>query len=328
MPDGQSLDLISARSEIYSQPGALPTVKFSSIVDDLHRRDFTINAMAVRLDGDPLGALIDPLEGQADLQRGVIRVLHPKSFLDDPTRIFRAARYAVRYGFKLEDATLKLVNEEACQVLAGLSGERLRHEFDLTFAEQYAGVILARLREMKVLTAIAPALNTLTEPLPPLMEPAREWGGFPTPEMLTMRQCLGWLTWLMPLPKAELVALSERLAFPAALTRSALAASALLVDLPLLAGSKPSQWTFLLDALPALAVYAVYLRTQTITLKEYLAHWRHIHPHTTGEDLKVLGLPPGPRYKEIITHLRAAWLDGEVKSVEEEKKLLENFLAG
>ena len=323
LPDGSTFDFISARSETYSQPGALPTVKFSSIEDDLRRRDFTINAMAVRLDGDPLGALIDPLEGQADLQRGLIRVLHPHSFVDDPTRILRAARYAVRYGFTLEERTFRLVNAVACQVLAGLSGARLRHEFELIFAEQYASVVLARLREMKVLTFVQPALNTLTEPLPPLMEPPREWGDFPFPEMLTMRQCLGWLTWLAPLPKTELALLTERLDFPATRTRSALAASALLLDLPSLAESKPSQWTFHLDGLPALAVYAVYLRTQSSALKEYLANWRHIHSRTTGDDLKALGLPPGPQYKEILTRLRAAWLDGEVKNEEEEKSLLE-----
>ena len=181
---------------------------------------------------------------------------------------------------------------------------------------------------MKVLTFVRPALNTLTEPLPPLMEPPREWGKFPIPDSFTMRQCLGWLTWLMPLPKAELAPLTERLDFPAALTRSALAASALLVDLPSLAESKPSQWTFHLDNLPALAVYAVYLRTQSSALKEYLANWRHVHPHATGDDLKALGLPPGPRYKEILTRLRAAWLDEEVKSEEEEKKLLEVTLSG
>jgi len=168
---------------------------------------------------------------------------------------------------------------------------------------------------------VRPALNSLTEPLPPLMEPPRAWGNIPIPDMLTMRQCLGWLTWLAPLPKAELVALAERLAFPAALTRSALAASALLIDLPALAESKPSQWTFHLDALPALAMYAVYLRTQRPALKEYLANWRHIHARTTGDDLKALGLPPGPRYAEILQTLRAAWLDGEVGNEEEEKKL-------
>ena len=97
-----SLDLISARSEIYSEPGALPTVTMSTLKDDLRRRDFTINAMALRLDGNYFGELIDPLGGESDLRRGLIRVFHQRSFLDDPTRLLRAVRYQVRYGFELE----------------------------------------------------------------------------------------------------------------------------------------------------------------------------------------------------------------------------------
>ncbi|KAA0255288.1 MAG: CCA tRNA nucleotidyltransferase, partial [Chloroflexi bacterium] len=102
------VDLITARKEIYEKPGALPTVTPSRIEDDLRRRDFTINAMAIRLDGEAFGEILDPLEGQTDLGRGAIRVLHPKSFLDDPTRILRALRYEARYSFQVEPATLDL----------------------------------------------------------------------------------------------------------------------------------------------------------------------------------------------------------------------------
>ena len=92
----QSLDLISTRRETYPHPGALPTVTKSTLDDDLRRRDFTVNAMAIRVDGDHFGELYDPLHGQADLEKKLIRVLHPNSFLDDPTRIFRTIRYAER----------------------------------------------------------------------------------------------------------------------------------------------------------------------------------------------------------------------------------------
>ncbi len=129
------LDFISARSETYSEPGVLPTVKRSTIDDDLRRRDFSINAMALRLDGQYWGQLHDPLGGQADLELGRIRVLHKRSFIDDPTRMLRAVRYAGRYDFEIEPETLSLINNEARQVLSRLSGERLRHEFDLMFEE-------------------------------------------------------------------------------------------------------------------------------------------------------------------------------------------------
>ncbi|MDX1379252.1 MAG: hypothetical protein R3307_10405, partial [Anaerolineales bacterium] len=128
-------DLVSARSETYASPGALPTVKHSTIDDDMRRRDFTINAMAMRLDGDHFGKLVDVFDGKSDLERGVISVLHPKSFIDDPTRMFRAVRYAERYGFEIEPETMEKFNDDAKAVLANLSGERLRHEIDLIFDE-------------------------------------------------------------------------------------------------------------------------------------------------------------------------------------------------
>src|SRR5215212_10078300 len=116
------LDFISARSETYSQPGALPTIKRSTIDDDLRRRDFTINAMAIRLDGRFYGQLHDPLGGQADLARKFVRVLHPRSFVDDPTRMLRTVRYEGRYGFAIDPDTWKLINDEARDLLGRLSG--------------------------------------------------------------------------------------------------------------------------------------------------------------------------------------------------------------
>ena len=91
--DHSTLDLVTARSETYQHPAALPTVAFGTIADDLRRRDFTINAMALRLDGEHFGELRDDFQGMDDLQKGIVRVLHPGSFIDDPTRLYRAVRY-------------------------------------------------------------------------------------------------------------------------------------------------------------------------------------------------------------------------------------------
>ena len=104
-----SFDLVTARSESYSHPGALPNVEPASIDADLRRRDFSINAMALRLDGQHFGELLDPMDGEADLESGLIRVLHPASFIDDPTRMYRAIRYGVRYGFQIIQDTLALI---------------------------------------------------------------------------------------------------------------------------------------------------------------------------------------------------------------------------
>jgi tRNA nucleotidyltransferase (CCA-adding enzyme) len=321
-----SFDLISARSETYSQPGALPTVTFSTIDDDLRRRDFTINAMAIRLDGYHFGELIDPLDGETDLGRGMIRVLHLKSFLDDPTRLFRAVRYESRNGFRIAPETLALINREARAVLAGLSGERLRHEFDLIFEESNPSAMLERLSDLDLLKPVYPALTFANYQLPALEKPNPEFGEFAKPDILSFRQMLGWTLWLMPVLAYEIELIAERLAFPVLLTKSARAASALNQDLASFKKWKPSQWTFYLDELPSLAVYAVYLTKREKALHDYLAKWQYMKPKTTGDDLKVRGLEPGPKYAEILRRLRTAWLDGEVKTEKEEERLLEILL--
>ncbi len=318
--NSQILDLISTRREIYSAPGSLPTVTKSTLDDDLRRRDFTINAMAIRVDGEHFGELYDPLCGQSDLEKKLIRVLHPKSFLDDPTRIFRALRYAERYGFTIDPESLKLVNDGSRKVLSTLSGERLRHEFDLIFEEPNPSTMLKQLAELDVLKSIR--LRITSYELPLLDDPSPAFGEFAVPDMLSFQQTLCWVLWLMNSSVSEIEDVAERLAFPVLLTNAAVFASALKQELPSCKNWKPSQWTFHLDELPSLSVYAVYLVSKENALSEYLSKWQHVKPLTTGDDLKARGLAPGPRYGEILRHLRAAWLDGEVGTEEEERQLL------
>lgn len=320
------LDLISARKETYTRPGTLPTVTRSTIEDDLRRRDFSVNAMALRLDGKHYGQLYDPLGGQADLERGLIRVLHEKSFIDDPTRMLRAVRYAERYGFEIEPGTLNLITDEAKDILARLSGERLRHEFDLIFEEKNPAAVLGRLAELDLLRPVHPSLQFTRPLLPSLEEPAPEFGGFAIPDLLSFKQTLGWSVWLMTLSVAQIDEIAKRLDFPVSLIKSVRAASSLLAGLSSHENWKPSQWTFMLDDLPSLSVYAVYLARKEQALRDYLVHWQNIKPVINGHDLRERGLEPGPRYTEILRRLRAAWLDGEVKSAEEEMKLLETLV--
>jgi tRNA nucleotidyltransferase (CCA-adding enzyme) len=319
------LDLVSARSETYAQPGALPTVKRATIDDDLRRRDFTINAMAVRLDGSHYGQLYDPLDGQTDLARGTIRILHDRSFIEDPTRIFRAVRYSERYRFQIDRETLQLIDTGARAVLAGLSGERLRHEFDLIFEEEYPSEMLHRLAELDLLNPIHPSLHHANFDLPFIDILPAEFGEITIPDVLTFKRTLGWILWLMPLSPFDIEMISKRLDFPSALTKSVHAASALLTKLHSLIAWKPSQWTYYLEELPSISVYAVYLIRMEAALHDYLVSWRKIKPTVNGNDLKQRGLPPGPRYAEILRRLRTAWLDGEVFSREEELKLLEKL---
>ncbi len=320
------LDFISARSETYSKPGALPTVKRSTIDDDLRRRDFTINAMALRLDGRFWGQVHDPLGGQADLENRSIRILHSRSFVDDPTRMVRAIRYAGRYGFEMESATLDLINDEARDVLSRLSGERLRHEFDLIYEETNPSAMLHRVAELDLLRPIHPSLHHANFQLPFLDILASEYGEFTIPDIMTFKRSLGWVLWLMPLSVFDIDVISKRLDFPALLARSARSASSLLNELPASVTWSPSQWTFYLEELPSIAVYAVYLTRKEPALRGYLVSWRNVKPMVTGDDLKQRGLEPGPRYAEILRQLRAAWLDGGVKNHDEERILLDTLI--
>lgn len=133
----KKVDIVTARKETYKEPGAYPSVKPGEIKDDLFRRDFTINAMAIAVNKKGFGKLVDFYNGQKDLKKGLIRVLHDKSFMDDPTRIFRAVRFAVRFGFKIEPHTKKLMKDA---VLGGFLGDvntgRIRKEIELFLKEK------------------------------------------------------------------------------------------------------------------------------------------------------------------------------------------------
>ena len=160
---GVSLDLVMARRETYAAPGALPTVEPGSLADDLARRDFSINAMAVSLSAESWGDLADPFDGAGDLQRRAVRVLHPGSFRDDATRLFRAARYAGRLGFRLEPETERLARE-GTSFIDTISGDRVRHELERIFDEPQAADILRLADGLGLLRAIHPALRPAERP--------------------------------------------------------------------------------------------------------------------------------------------------------------------
>jgi tRNA nucleotidyltransferase (CCA-adding enzyme) len=326
------LDMITARSETYPHHGALPVVRPGNLQDDLCRRDFSINTLALRLDGEHYGQLEDRLGGLEDLRRGRVRVLHPHSYLDDPTRILRAVRYEQRYGFQISPADQALIGQ-AKPHMSDISGERLRHELDLILAEAKSVDMLARLQELDVLNCIHPllawdgsrkrAFATLDRP-----EPAG-WKGVPDLLHQPRRVALGYLLWLGALEPVAILELASRLDFTASLREALLAASELKKSLASLPSMKPSQAVQYLDTLPLLVVCAASLAVEPPVqgvLDKYLAEWRHIHARTTGNDLVRRGLPPGPAYRTILMRLRAACLDGEVKTDADELTLLEELL--
>jgi tRNA nucleotidyltransferase (CCA-adding enzyme) len=315
-----TIDIVSARSEIYKHPAALPTVKMGSIEDDMRRRDFTINALAIRLDGSHFGELRDDLNGMEDLQKGVVRVLHPRSFIDDPTRMYRAVRYEGRYGFKIAQDTLAPI-PEARSLVEELSAQRIRHELDLILEEPNAVSMLARLDELDLLAPIHPALSNFNQSnLATLKSDAAA---------LQNRQSR-WILWLMHLIGQEIELVNARLHFTKDLLKMMRSASLLNANRTVVVGLKPSQCVELLEGYSprALQIVCHVLSDDEIKniLSKYLSGWRYVKPKTTGHDLKKRGIPPGPKYAEILRRLRAAWLDGEVKNKEEELIMLANLI--
>ncbi len=245
-PDqSDSLDLVSARTEYYERPTAMPTVESGSIKLDLHRRDFTINTLALRLDGRHYGELYDYWGGLDDLRQGVIRVLHSLSFIDDPTRLLRAVRFEQRFGFRIAARTLQLM-EEAQPHLKQVSGERLRHELDLILSEAQAPAMLSRLNALGILTAIHPALpwnDEISAHLPGKLSPetSAAWDLASNPADLSTQVEAAYLVWLAGLNEASALQVSERLRFQNNLAKALLAAIDLLPDLPSLADASPSR---------------------------------------------------------------------------------------
>ena len=330
-----SLDFISARTEFYTHPTALPTVERGSIKLDLHRRDFTINTLALRLDGHHYGELHDYWGGLTDLQAGNIRVLHSLSFIDDPTRILRAVRYEKRYNFAINPRSYQLLLE-ARSLINRISGDRIRHELDNILDEDNAIQMLDRLSELEVLSEIhsdlkwnaeiAEKLSTLEAHTP---DPA--WELPATMQGARLKRALAYLLWLIPLPIYRIQGVIKRLKLSAMLSNTIRDACLIWHDLPTLVDQKPSLITQRCAKTHPLAIYGLYLAASDKKTRQALqnfAHtWRQINPITTGHDLKKLGLVPGPVYAQILDDLRNAWLDGEITSPDAEIQLRNHLLA-
>jgi tRNA nucleotidyltransferase (CCA-adding enzyme) len=310
-------------------------VERGSIKLDLHRRDFTINTLALRLDGHHYGQLHDYWGGYNDLRQGLVRVLHSISFIDDPTRMLRAARFEQRFRFHIEERTLELM-KEALPLLERVSGERIRHELNHILADGHVAWIMRRLHELELLAAIHPALtwdSWLHEHFTRLEHvlPSAQWGITGYRSERELHRDLSYTLWLLRLPGEAARQVCARLVTSVDLARTVLDAGRLWQDLPALAAAAPSAVVERLDGLKPLARYAVFLAANEEDLRRplrrYVMEWQDIQPTIDGHDLRRMGLPPSPVYSEILERLRAAWLDGQVDSTEEEQRRLAEILA-
>lgn len=309
---GSTVDLITARRETYRQPGALPDVQPGDIADDLARRDFTINAMALPLTcNDP--RLVDPHHGQADLDAGILRTLHPGSFQDDPTRILRAVRYSSRLGFQLVHATsIELQDALAANALVTISGDRIRHELDRTLMETDHVSALRLAENLGVLSAIHPTLSVRHLSC----APGDQFG-----------DSLVWLSALVwPLSPTEATSFAARVNAPADWMRTISDTNKLVSRLPQLeaTGLSPSRVCAILDGLAPAALTAgraLGPRLAADYIQSYLDDWWTVAPILRGTDLLELGVPPGPSVGEALRALRKARLDGITHTRQDEEDL-------
>ncbi|MCB0192493.1 MAG: CBS domain-containing protein [Anaerolineae bacterium] len=326
-----SLDFVTARSEFYRHPSALPEVEQSSIRQDLHRRDFTINTLALRLSPHHFGELLDFYGGCNDLEARLIRVLHSLSFVEDPTRMLRAARIMARLEFALEERTAELL-ENALDLLDRVSGERVSRELDLIFRERYPEKAIQKLDELGILAAIHHGLMVDDLLLSALKKLRVGLGDSPwwdtTPDMV---HYIGLMTfWLA---KDELDHLMERLNLRTHQRTTLKQVYRIKRQISKIAAAKRnSQLCHALDGTSSDARLIAWLALDDETARKQLAHYeadlKDATPLIDGTALRdEFHLRPGPIFKTIIDALRDARVDGQVITLADEHALVEQILA-
>lgn len=319
--DKWTIDIVTSRSETYARPGELPTAKPGILANDLFRRDFTINAMAVELISGRWGQLIDLYGGQQDIKQKQIRILHKGSFTDDATRIWRAIRYEQRLDFNIEATTLRLLKRDIPQ-LDTISGDRIRHELELVFKEAAPEKVLSRADKLGALAKINPGLK-YNDRLTEKFQAARQLS---EPQVPSIALYLALLTY--SLTKSEIANFISYLHLPKPLGETLHDSIILKTKLKLLSKPKlrPSRVYGILNGYPVTAITANSLATDSLVVHKniqlFLTKLRYVKTIITGEDLKKRGVPAGPRIKEILQRLLEARLDGKVTSRKSEEELV------
>ena len=316
-----SIDVVTARAETYPEPAALPDVVPSSIKDDLERRDFTVNSMGISLSDSDWGNLVDPMNGLGDIMRKRIRVLHDASFADDPTRLFRAVRYAVRLDFSIDPTTKSLIDDSLGKV-DRLSGARLRNEFELMLGEPKRVEILHEAEDLGLLAAISPGLRIGSRSLE-VME-----SGAST----RFEDLLALSTFGLTQDEAEQVA--KRFDGPEMWTKTIWGNPELADLVAVLDRSdiRRSEVAEILDSVPLQSIRAYIAAGPPLPRRdrmiEYIDKIRFERPEITGDDLIAAGIEEGPVIGQLIDIVRRARLDGQVKTKQEELDLAKSRLPG
>lgn len=328
--DGLRLDVATARRESYAHPAALPDVSPGTIQDDLLRRDFTVNAMAVRL-APRGGEFLDLFGGLEDLRRRVVRALHEESYRDDPTRIFRGARYAARYHFRFGSRDRRLIRK----VLKGkglnrLSRDRLFHEVKLLLGEPKPEAVLKILDNLGVLDALDPALVLRPHTASQMRYVRRAWERYH--HLITPKPRL-WQLYLLVVLLSVSPKVRHRVGQHLGMRGPTL--DVLIMTLRELAGLRKklsqrrlssSRLRQLLDRASGelrLLVWAMGGKRIRKRVDHYLTHLASVKPSLTGQDLQRLGFPRGPIYRRILDRLLEQRLDGSLRTREDEIRFVQ-----
>ena len=311
--DNQHVDVVTTRRESYHAPGALPTVEHGELAHDLRRRDFTINAMAASLVPSDLGALFDPHGGRADLDAGVVRVLHDASFVDDPTRILRGVTYEARYGFRFDDRTEGLAR--ACLAsghVGDLSSSRLRDELVDLLEDARAADGIRRLGELGVDTAIHPSLRGDCEAAELFARAValRDELGVDVPSWrlgieamarrMSSEEGAGWLDRLK-VRRRDVEHIVD-----------AVSAAPRIVERLSTQSLNPAQVVTIADPFAPDAPLLALAYEDRPELRDYFTRLRGVRLEIDGSDLIAMGLEESPRIGEILQRVRERKLNGEL----------------
>jgi len=337
-PDGFKIDVASARLEYYKFPAALPVVETSSIKLDLFRRDFTMNTLAIRLNAGKFSTLIDFFSAHKDIKEKVIRVLHNLSFVEDPTRVFRALRFEQRFGFTIGKLTTGLIeNAVKMDFFKRLSGRRVFTELRLILEEDNPTPTIERLQDYNLLKVIHPSIKADNE-LFSLLNSTRKviaWH-----DLLFLKESyIKWAVYFMALIRncdrktsqdiCQRLELAPR--YRKIFTRERFQAERILYSLE--KNTRLDNST-LYDSLSVLKIELIlYLmactRFQRVkrAISNYVTNLRDVRITVTGKDLMKLGLKPGPVYREIMSAVMTARLNGKLETRQDELRFAKEFLA-
>jgi tRNA nucleotidyltransferase (CCA-adding enzyme) len=330
LPQMQHLDVATARTEYYEYPTALPTVERSSIKKDLYRRDFTINALAIRVNRTP-GELLDYFGGRRDLKDQVIRV---------PTRVFRAIRFEQRFRFRISKETEQFIQQaKTMELFQRLSGSRLGNELIHMLEEPDPAKGIQRLEEFRLVPFIHPKLHAK----PPVqktfesVETILTWFTVEHPDTPIKRWLVYGLAWFESLGNTELIKTWKRLGFPQGHIKTAgnyLTAQSTLIRTLNRKSLPPSEAFALLSPWPTELLLFLMAKAQLKPttqramgrVRQYFTTWRHISIALTGHDLEDMGLPKGPAYSRVLETIFKAKLDDMIATETDEYRLAKTLI--